>query len=332
MIEYSVHLVLIFMTGLLLGDLVYAAEQEEPAAAIVNGENIPISHLNRELQKVMMSNPALGTEENTEENTVVLQKMQQEILSYLIDRELIVQEGRKLGLDVQAAEVNGELEGIKENFPSQDAFVQALDQQGLTEKRLYGLIKRELTVRKVRTEEVNPTAKPITDADVAEFYEANKEKLVEPEKVSASHILIKVDADASDQERVVAKSKIQDVLKEARSGSDFAELAKKYSQCPSASQGGELGYFESGKMVEPFGKTAFSLQPGEISDIVETQFGYHIILLKDKEPRKQLKLEDVSKRIRQFLYDQEMDIALEKWLEPIREKASIKILFQKEER
>ncbi len=328
MIKYTVYVVLIFMTGLLLGSLVHAAEQEEPAVAIVNGENIPISDLNRELRKAMVSNPALGAEENR----AFLQKMQQEILSYLIDRELMLQEGMKLGLDVQKTEVDAELKGIKDNFPSQEAFEQALDQQELTEKKLYGLIKRELTVRKVRTVKIVPTAKPVTDADVAEFYEANKEKLVETEKVSASHILIKVDADASDQERVVAKSKIQDILKEARSGSDFAELAKKHSQCPSASQGGELGYFERGKMVEPFGETAFSLQPGEISDIVETQFGYHIILLKDKEPGKQLKLEDVSSQIRQLLYDQEMDIALEKWLEPIRKKASIKILFQKEER
>lgn len=328
MIKYTVYVVLIFMTGLLLGSLVHAAEQEEPAVAIVNGENIPISDLNRELRKAMASNPALGSEENR----AFLQKMQQEILSYLIDRELMLQEGMKLGLDVQKTEVDAELKGIKDNFPSQEAFEQALDQQELTEKKLYGLIKRELTVRKVRTVKIVPTAKPVTDADVAEFYEANKEKLVETEKVSASHILIKVDADASDQERVVAKNKIQNILKEARSGSDFAELAKKHSQCPSASQGGELGYFERGKMVEPFGETAFSLQPGEISDIVETQFGYHIILLKDKKPGKQLKLEDVSSQIRQFLYDQEMDIALEKWLEPIRKKASIKILFQKEER
>ncbi len=328
MIKYIVYLVLTCMTGLLLGSLVYAEEQERPAAAIVNGENICISDLSRELREVMVSNPALGIEENS----VALQKMQQEILSYLIDRELIVQEGKKLGLDVQSEKVDAELKGIKEKFPSQYAFEQALAQQGLTEKRLYVLIKHELTVREVRAVKIKPTAKPVTDADVAEFYEANKERFAEPEKVSASHILIKVDADASDQERVSAKSKIQDILKEARDGSDFAELAKKHSQCPSASQGGELGYFERGKMVEPFGKTAFSLQPGEISDIVETQFGYHIILLKDKKPGKQLKLEDVSDQIRQFLYDQEMDIALEKWLEPIRKKASIKILFQKEER
>jgi len=328
MIKYAVYLILICATGLLLESLVYAAEQEKPAAATVNDKSILVSDLNREMRKAMAGNPALGLKENV----AILQKMQQEVLSYLIDREIMFQEGKKLGLDVQVAEVDAELDGIKGKFPSQDAFEQALSQEELTEKRFHDLIERELMVRKVHTVKIEPTSKPVTDADVTKFYEANKEKLVEPEKVSASHILIKVDADASDQERVSAKSEIQAILKEARSGSDFAELAKKHSQCPSASQGGELGYFERGKMVEPFGKTAFGLQPGEISDIVETQFGYHIILLKDKEPRKQLELEDVSDRIRQFLYDQEMDIALKKWLEPIRKKASIEILFQKEER
>jgi peptidyl-prolyl cis-trans isomerase C len=283
-----------------------------------------MSDLDREVRKVITGNPALGLKDNA----AVLRRMQQEILTYLIDRELMVQEGAKAGLNAQDAEVGAELETVKKGFPSQDGFAEALKAEGLTEKTLYRLIERELTVRKVRAAKIRPTAKPVTDEDVTDFYEENKQRFVEPEKANACHILIKASPDASDQERTEARGRIQAVLEEARGGVDFAELAGKYSDCPSASQGGELGYFERGDMVEPFGETAFKLKPGELSDIVETRYGYHIILLKDKKPSAQLKFEDVSKQIRQFLYDQEMDIALEKWLEPIRKKASIEILLK----
>lgn len=147
-------------------------------------------------------------------------------------------------------------------------------------------------------------------------------------EAKASHILIKVSPDASDQEKADAKTKMQAILKEARGEADFAELAKKHSQRPSASQGGDLGYFTRGQMVKPFEEAAFGLQPGQISEIVETRFGYHIILVQDKKPKRQLKFEEVSGEIEKALEDEQFDIALQKWLKPLREKATINILLK----
>lgn len=312
------------LTVLLVASLVYAVEQEEPAAAVVNGKRIPMSDLDREMQAAVRSNPEL----RSRENSAALGEMRQKALEYLINRELIIQEGKKAGLEPQDAEVHAEFAEIEQRFASQSAFEQALKQRGLTEEGLRGLIRRGLTVRKVLAVKIKPTAKPVTDKDVADFYEANKEGFVEQEKVSVSHILIKVSPDASDQEKVDAENNIKTIIEEARSGADFAELAKKYSQCPTASQGGDLGYFTRGQMVKPFEEAAFALQPGQISDIVKTQFGYHIIRVQDKKPERQLGLEEVSEQIKEALNDEEIDIALEKWLEPIREKATIDILLK----
>ena len=297
-------------------------EQDEPAAAIVNGKHILTSDLDREIQAAMRSNPEL----RSRENLAALREKRKEVLEFLINRELMVQEGKEAGLEPQDTEVDAELTKIKQRFPSQSAFEQALKQRGLTEKELRRAVRRELTVQKVVEVKIKPTAEPVTDEDVADFYEENKEGFAESEKVRARHILIKVSPDVSDQEKADAESKIQVVLKEARDGADFAELAKKNSECPSASQGGDLGYFTRGQMVKPFEEAAFALEPGQISEIVETQFGYHIILVQDKKPKRQLKLEEVSEQIREALYDEEIEIALDKWLEPIREKATIDIL------
>jgi peptidyl-prolyl cis-trans isomerase C len=167
----------------------------------------------------------------------------------------------------------------------------------------------------------------VTVKDIEAFYEENKDRFVEPEKVKASHILIQISPDATEQEKADAKSTLQTALEEAKGGSDFAELAKKHSQCPSASQGGDLGYFTRGRMVPEFEEAAFKLEPGQISDIVETQFGYHIILVQDKTPKRQLDIEEVGKKIKEVLSDKEMDTALKAWLKPIREEAKVEILL-----
>jgi len=312
------------LTSLMAG-LVFAEEQEkpkEPAAAIVNGERIPMSALDKEMQVVMARNPEL----RSKENITALREARKEALDYLVNQELIVQEGKKAELVPKDAEVDAELAKIKQRFPTEDAFTQVLKQQGLTEKVLRGLIERGMIAKKVLDIKIKPTAKSVTDEDIAGYYEEHKEEFVEPEKASARHILLKLSPDSSDEEKAEAKEKLQGILKEAKGGADFAELAKQYSECPSAPQGGDLGYFGRGQMVKPFEDVVFSSEPNQISDIVETQFGYHIILVEDRKQEKPLALENVSGWIKDMLEDKESSIALEKWLKPVREKATIKII------
>ena len=299
-------------------------EPKEPAAAVVNGERIPMSALDSKIQTVLRWNPELGSEDSIEE----LRKMRKDILNDMINEELVIQEGRKAGFKPQDIEISTELAKIKQRFPSDELFQQALKQQKLTEKKLHDIIERGLIGKKVLNIKVDPTAKPTTDEDIAAFYEENKKQFVKPEEVKASHILIKVEPTAEEQEKANAKSELQAVLDKAKAGADFAELAKEHSQGPSGPGGGDLGHFGRGSMVKPFEDAVFSLEKGQISDIVETRFGYHIIMVVDKKPETIMKLEDVSEDIRKNLHAKAVEIALRKWLEPVKKKATIKMMIK----
>src|SRR5215467_245020 len=121
----------------------------------------------------------------------------------------------------------------------------------------------------------------VPESDVRRAYEDNIDQYSTPEQIRASHILLKTEG----KDDAAVKAKIEDILKQARAGADFGELAKKYSEDESnAKNGGDLDYFGHGKMVPEFDAVAFTMQPGQISDVVKTQFGYHIIKLTDKKP------------------------------------------------
>ena len=143
----------------------------------------------------------------------------------------------------------------------------------------------------------------ISENDIKSYYEANKDsEFKEKEQVKARHILIKVPSGASEEEKKKLKEKAEKILKEAKSGADFAELAKKHSEDEGTKdKGGDLGYFGRGRMVPEFEKAAFSLKPGEISDIVETQYGFHIIKVEDKKPERIKSLDEVKDQIERKL-------------------------------
>jgi peptidyl-prolyl cis-trans isomerase C len=327
MMGYVICLSTVCMMLPMIMNFTYAAEPEQPkeqAAAVVNGQRIPISDLDRELRVMMARKPELRSKVNID----MLRKVRKQLLNYLIERELLIQAGRKVGLEAQAVEIDAEFASVEQRFPSGAAFKQALEQEGLTEEKLRKLIERRLTVKKMLEIKIYPTAKSVADEDVVSFYEEKKEEFVEPEQVRSRHILIEVAPNADNQQKSDAKSKIQAILEKAKGGADFAELASEYSQCPSASQGGDLGYFSRGRLAKTFEDAAFRLQPGQLSEVVETQFGYHIILVLDRKPETQLEFEKVGERIKEFLHGREMNIAVENWLISAKEKATINILLE----
>jgi peptidyl-prolyl cis-trans isomerase C len=323
MIDCIKHYTVICIAALLLASFAHAVEEKEPAVAMVNGVRILMSELDMEMQKEIRNNPEM----QSNGDLAARRQLRKKVLDDLINQELVVQEGKKVGLEPQQEQIDTEFGKIKKRFPSQDAFEQVMKKQNMTEERLREIIERAFIVKNVLEVKIEPLAKPVTDKEVADYYEAHKGEFTDPEEIRASHILIKLSSGASDEEKTYSKKEMQAILEEAKGGADFAELAKKHSQCPSAVRGGDLGYFARGDMVKPFEEAAFALEPGQISDIVETEFGYHIIRLEDRKPGKQLELEEVSEGIKKELHDREMNIALRNWLKPLREKADIKIML-----
>lgn len=170
----------------------------------------------------------------------------------------------------------------------------------------------------------------VSDDEIEEQYELSLDDYREPEQAMARHILFKVDENAPPEDAELAKAQAELVLMEAKAGKDFAELAKKHSQGPSAKDGGDLGWFTRDQMVLPFSEVAFKLEEGEISDLVRTRFGFHIIKAEGKKPAGLRPIEEVrdeiSKKIRQNLAkDMAVDLAIQ-----VYEQASLSQEFETE--
>lgn len=141
----------------------------------------------------------------------------------------------------------------------------------------------------------------VTPEEIKAYYEANKEAFQQEAQLNARHILITVDENASDKEVAAAEKKIKKVLAKAKSGQDFGKLAEKYSEGPSSSKGGELGWFGRGAMVKPFEEAAFALKKGEVSEPVRTRFGWHLIKIDDVREAGQKDLDQVKDEINSLI-------------------------------
>jgi len=181
-------------------------------------------------------------------------------------------------------------------------------------------------VTKLMDAEMSTEGAP-SDQEAKSFYDKNPERFKQGEKVRASHILIKVDPKAAPAAKQKARAEIDAVLKQAKAGGDFAKLAQEHSQDGSAAQGGDLNYFTREQMVPEFAKVAFELKPGEVSDIVETQFGYHIIKVVDHQEAKAIPYEQVNAQIKQFLGNQKKQQHADAFIDGLKKKSKIEVLI-----
>ena len=298
----------------------FAAEKQAPAgkAAVVNGVTISKNDFDRELDFFIKR----ANQRGQQIPEAQMGMMQNQVLDSLIDRELLFQESKKKGIKVDPKKVSDQFQTIKQRYKSEDEFKMLLSQMELTEEDVKSQIKRGMAIQELIDSEVNTKIK-IKEEEVKSYYDANPQLFQQPEQVKASHVLIKVDADAPQAKKDEARKKIESVQKKAQKGEDFATLAKTYSEGPSGPNGGDLGYFRRGQMVKPFEEAAFNLKPNETSGIVETQFGYHLIKVVDKKPAQKVAYADVKDRLSEHLKKQKMDTEADTYIKSLRSEAKI---------
>jgi len=185
---------------------------------------------------------------------------------------------------------------------------------------------RQFLVHAKLLEKMYPERTEVTEEAIrAEYDEVKAKAFTKPALVEASHILVKVEPSASEEAKTEARGKIDNVLELARAeGADFAALAREHSEGPSGPRGGELGEFpRTGAMVEPFAAAAFELQPGEVSDVVETQFGYHIIKVTGRSDESVVTFEEAREMLEEQLRARKLDEVRAEALEELREQATI---------
>ncbi len=248
-------------------------------------------------------------------------------LDRLVAYHLLIQESRTRHVAVSDNEIGAKVQEFRGQFQNDDAFKQALAQRGWsTMEALQKDVRNDLTVSKLM--EADAAMQPaVTEQDARDFYTKNPDKFQQPETVRASHVLIRVDPKANAAAKKNARAAIDSVLKQARAGTDFAALARQYSQDGSAKDGGDLDYFSRDKMVPPFANAAFALEPGQISGVVETQFGYHIIKVTDRKPARTVPFEEVAPRINEYLSQERRQQRAGAFVDELRKKAKIEVLI-----
>jgi len=247
-------------------------------------------------------------------------------LDQLVIYTLLSQESKARQIKIDESEIDQKVQQLRGQFPTQQAFDAALKERGLTLDALKHDARVDLSVTKLMDAEMGGEA-TATDAEAKEFYAKNPDKFQQPETVRASHILVRVDEKADAAARKKARAEIDSVLKQAKSGADFAKLAQEHSQDGSAAQGGDLNYFPRGQMVPEFDKVAFELKPGQISGVVQTQFGYHIIKVTDRKPARTVPYEEASAQIKQFLTEQKKQQHADTFIAGLKKKSKIEVLI-----
>ena len=244
-------------------------------------------------------------------------------LDQLISAELLYQQASKLevkDLDKQIAE---KVAQNKAKFSSEAEFEKALKGVEMTPRDMEDFTRKDILISNFIEKRFSAKA-AITEAEARKFYDENLDQYFrKPESARASHILIGADETASPEVRNKAKEKALAILKRVKAGEDFAALAKSESTCPSSAQGGDLGPFTKGQMVPPFESAAFALKPGEVSDVVETQFGYHIIKLTEKQDASTESFDSVKGKITEFLKRDKVQKELTAYLEELRKTGKI---------
>lgn len=248
------------------------------------------------------------------------------MLDDMVALKLLEQEATKRGLSVSAAELDARVKEARQRFDSEAAFTKALASRGMTVVQLKNDAKQQLLVDRLLRTEVAPKVS-VSDAEVKEFYDKNPERFQRPERVQASHILIRVDANADAAAKQAARARADDLLKQLRAGSDFAALAKQHSQDGSAANGGDLGVFGRGQMVKPFEDAAFALKPGEMSGVVQSLFGFHIIKAVERQPASTVPFAEVSDKVGAFLKQNKFQMLSVELARALRAKSKVEILI-----
>lgn len=287
-------------------------------AAAVNGVPIASNLLEvrtRQIASVSSYHGRIGDKE--------LEEIKNKALEELIIEELVYQEAKGTGITIPEKEIDKRLKEIKKGYPSEDAFNKALSANNLELNGYKKLIEREQSIKKI-TEKLFGKPIKLSDKEVEEYFEKNREKFKEPENIRLRQILIKVPAYASKEQWEMGREKAKNMLAELKAGKDFSKMAKEFSDDPSKEKGGDMGFIHQGRLEPYIEDIAFSLKVGEISDVIQTIYGFHIIKLEEKKEAHYNPYSKVKEKLKKDLEEVAAEDKKKEWIKGLKGKADIK--------
>jgi peptidyl-prolyl cis-trans isomerase C len=246
----------------------------------------------------------------------------EQLLDGLIDRTLLWLESEAIGVSIDDSTRDWFLNQFVRATGGEEVVNRTLATSGLARDDLTRLIGQDLQVRRfIETNVASPPAVP--DSVAMAYYQDNPQRFLTADSVRARHIIVRASQGDTESDIEDKKNKLSDLRRRTVAGENFADLAKTNSEGPSAPAGGDLGYFSRQDMVQPFSDAAFSLEPGQVSDVVTTPFGYHIIQVIDKKPARKFQYEEVEVALKNGLAQQMMAQMLQNHLQMTRSQAII---------
>lgn len=298
------------------------AEIIDRIMAIVNGDIITLSEL-REISVPYLEK--MKSKFSLDYDGEQIEETERRILSQIIDEKLVNQEADRLKIVITEKEADMAINDVRENNKlSEEQFKQALVEEGITIEKYREQMKNQM--KKMRLlEQVIKSKVQIKEEEIEEYYKQHMDDFNTPPEVSLQQILLMIPPEASEQEIRQIKEKAEEILKKIRNGEDFYAMAKLHSQDSSAAAGGIMGFFKQGELMPALNEVVFSLNAGEVSSVIQTSLGFHIIKVLEKRDKQKMAKEEKWKEIEGILYSQKVEDKFKQWLKELRKKSYIKI-------
>lgn len=249
-------------------------------------------------------------------------QVRKQAVANLVNRNLLEQAAESGGYSSDPEKATERMEQIKGSFETEADYQNRLASSGVTEEDLEEDLL-ESTKIEALINDWTSEMEEIDDSEAKEYYNNNIEQFQNPERVRASHIILMVDTSTTEQEKIAKKGELAGIRRKIEEGADFAEMAIEHSEGPSSSRGGDLGFFGRGQMVEPFEEAAFNMEKGEVSDLVESRFGYHLIKVTDRQEAGTTPFEEAKEQIKNMLQNSRKREIFQEHLDSLRVASDI---------
>jgi peptidyl-prolyl cis-trans isomerase C len=292
----------------------------EEVVVTVDGEKITHGEI---MQGVQMNMMQMSRQVPQQQLSKMAGQIYQNVTDTLVANILLTKAAEKSSLTVNDEELAKEIATIEANAPEGTSLKDALAENKIDYAEWQADLRKQMLVRKL-VEEKTANVTNASAVDIAKFYEENVDSFKVPESVTASHILLAFKPEDTDATKAQKKKDLEKIRADILAGGDFAAIAGEKSDCPSSKQGGNLGTFARGQMVPEFETAAFSQEIGAVGDVVETQFGYHLIKVADRQQAGIRPLAEVKDRLQEYLNGKNKQEALLAYIEELKAKADIK--------
>lgn len=294
------------------------AEVIDRVVAIVNDEVITQSEVEKALMPISAQYAAIY---RNEELLQKLSEARHNIINKLIENKLILAEAKNAGIEISDEEIEAKIEELKRGFSSQDEFEAVLFKQGLGITDLKENFRNQIMIQKIINRQIKSKV-VIKPTEIVDYYYTHLDDFTNPQEVKISNILIKVE-DKVDAPG--AYQRAEKVLSLLENGANFAQVAREYSDGPQREKGGSVGFVSRGQMIKEIDEVIFKLKVGEISGLIKSSLGYHIVKVEDIRPAYVKDLTLVQSEIEDILFQEKMERNFAQWLEKLRENAYISI-------